>query len=78
MQSKIETISQGALHEVQVALTSLIGSDIYLSLLSAQLQKKDMFLEQQHGNNTFIELDFKGSYQGDRDSWKKASYVTEF
>jgi len=65
MQSKIETISLGALHDVQVALTTLIGCDIYLSLQSAQLQRKDAFLDQQQGSNTFIGLEFKGSYQGD-------------
>ncbi len=65
MQSKIETISLDALHEVQGALSALIGSDICLSILTAQLQKKDMVLEQQHGNNVYIGLELKGTYQGE-------------
>ncbi len=65
MQSKIETISTTALQAVQAALTDLVGSDIHVSLLSSQLQKKEMFLEQQQGRNIFIGLDLSGSYTGD-------------
>lgn len=65
MQSKIETISKAALLEVQNALSALVGSDISLSLRSAQLQKKDSFLEQQQGRHTLIGLELRGSYNGD-------------
>lgn len=65
MHSKIETLSKTALHEVQVALTGLVGSDISLSLISSQLQKKDIFLHQHRGANTYIGLEVRGSYTGD-------------
>lgn len=65
MQSTIERLSKEALDHVQVELSSLIGTDLELTLESASLTKKLGYIEIQSGRNCIIGLAMSGSYEGE-------------